>query len=74
MTLGIFSPEQLDKIITETLPPDMTATHAVVGAVDQNGVRVVASFKKTTHWELQAAAEHEWTGENKVGAKVLLTW
>jgi hypothetical protein len=72
----IFSPEQLTKIVNETLPKDQTASHVVVGSIDQNGVQVVASFKKdaTSKWELQAAARHDWSGSNEVGAKVILQW
>jgi hypothetical protein len=77
---SIFSPEQLNKIVAETLPTDAKPNEKiVVGTVDQHGVQVVASFKNTVHsdglnWELQAAARHDWTGDNSVGAKVLLRW
>lgn len=78
MKANIFSPEQLDKIVTETLPADAgPGTKVVVGAIDQHGAQVVASFKSSldgTGWELQAAARHDWNGDNSVGAKVLLRW
>lgn len=73
--MKVFSNEQLDRIIKDTLPADGKAGEkVVVGAVDQNGVQVVASFKNINGWELQAAAKHDWNGDNVVGAKVLLRW
>lgn len=73
--IGIFSPEALAKVVSETLPADAKpGDKVVVGTVDQNGAQVVASFKLKDKWELQAAARHEWNGDNSVGAKVLLRW
>jgi hypothetical protein len=75
MNVSIFSPEQLEQIIQRTLPATpANHSHAVVATVDQNGAQVVASFKRTSHWELQAAAQHEWSGDDSVGARVLLSW
>lgn len=72
---SIFSQEALSKIVAESLPPDPEKNHAIVGTVDQHGAQVVAGFKfKDGKWELQGAARHEWTGEDSVGAKVLLKW
>jgi hypothetical protein len=71
----IFSQEQLAKIVAESLPSDARpGEKVVIGTVDQHGAQVVASFKLKDHWELQAAARHEWSGENEVGARVLLRW
>jgi hypothetical protein len=71
----IFSTDQLDRLIAKTLPTDAKpGEKVVVGAVDQQGVQVVARFKWKEHWELQAAWEHDWAGENNAGAKVLLRW
>jgi hypothetical protein len=72
---GVFSDEQLKKIIADTLPADAKpGEKVVVAAVNSEGVKVVASFKLKEHWELQAAAEHTWAGNDAVGAKVLLRW
>jgi hypothetical protein len=76
---SIFSPEALDKIVRETLPDQMDgSTHAVVVTTDQEGATAVASFKRTEatgfNWELQAAAHHDWSGDNSVGARVILKW
>lgn len=71
----IFSDEQLQRVIAEALPADAKpGEKVVIGTVDQHGAQVVASFKMKDGWEMQAAARHEWGGENVVGAKVLLRW
>jgi hypothetical protein len=80
MTTSIFSPEALAKVVSETLPTDaQPGEKVVVGTLDQHGAQVVASFKNKANsggvnWELQAAARHDWSGDNSVGAKVLLRW
>ena len=76
MSPSIFSPEALQKIVLDTLPTDGQPNEkVVVGTIDQHGAQVVASFKfREDRWELQAAARHDWTGEDSVGAKVLLRW
>lgn len=72
---SIFSQDALDKIIADTLPVDAKpGDKVVVGTIDQHGAQVVASFKLKDKWELQAAAQHQWNGDNTVGAKVLLRW
>lgn len=73
--LNIFSQEALDKIIKETLPADAKpGEKVVVGAVNDKGVQVVASFKLKGKWEIQAAAKRDWSGKKEAGAKVLLRW
>jgi len=78
----IFSPDQLARLVRETLPADAApGEKVVVGTVDQHGAQIVASFKNKgglvggLKWEVQAAARHEWaSGENSVGTKLLLRW
>jgi hypothetical protein len=71
----IFSASQLAQIVAAALPVDARpGEKIVIGTVDAQGVQVVASFKLTDHWELQAAARHTWTGETAAAAKVLLRW
>lgn len=71
----VFSQEQLTKIIDSTIPPDLKpGEKVVIGAVDLQGAQVVASFKKGDHVMFQAAARHDWTGDNQAGAKVILRW
>lgn len=74
--MNIFSPEQLAKIVKETLPADAApGESAVVGSVDQHGAQVVASFTFKKKWELQAAARHDWdTGQDSVGGRVAVKW
>lgn len=76
--LTIFSAAQLTKLVNDTMPKDaQPGDHITVLTVDQAGAQIAASFKlkadKVT-WDLQAAARHDWTGENSVGAKILLRW
>ncbi len=75
-----FSPEQLTAIVNKVLPQDATpGQKVVVGTVDMTGAQVIAGFKRKASddgfvWEFQAAARHNWGGDNTVGAKVLLKW
>ncbi len=76
----MFSAAQLETIMRETLPTDaQPGEKVVIFAVDDDGLGVVASFKRQADhagltWELQAAARHAWTGEDAAGAKVILRW
>jgi hypothetical protein len=77
----IFSPDQLKEIVTKTIPADDPQDHhnfALVGGIDQSGTQVVARFSRNhkDKWTLDADAvwRHEWAGDNKVGAEVLLKW
>ena len=81
MSTSIFGPEELKKIVTETLPqddPQDQHNFALVGGIDQTGAQVVARFKRNhkDKWELEADAawHHDWSGDDKVGAQVLLKW
>lgn len=81
MATSVFSPAALDQIVQETIPQavDPTHTNAVVFGIDQTGAKVVAQFRLnpiTQQWELNAdaVAQHDWTGDNEVGAQVVLKW
>lgn len=75
--LNILTGAQLDTIVRQTLPPaDQEHTFAAVATVDRNGMGVVAEFTKHKgEWAMtaEAYAEHEWSGQNDVGAKLLFT-
>lgn len=76
---SIFSPEQLAKIVNETIPSELPNGHtnAIVGAVDQTGAKVVASFSldQKQRWQLRGAWDHEWeSGNDTVGGQVLVSW
>ena len=75
----VFSNEQLAKLVNETIPATLPADHknALVGTVDVNGVQVVVGMRReTTHatWEITGAFQHTWTGDNRVGAKMVTSW
>lgn len=79
--MTIFAPDQLNQIIKDTIPlADPADEHkfALVGGIDKDGSQVVARFHKHSGqgWTLDANGvwRHEWAGDNKVGAQVLLTW
>lgn len=75
--MNIFSPEQLSKIVANTLPADAKPNEKVlVGAVDKDGAQVVARMKfKEDRWTVQAAWRHDWaTKDNSAGAEVFLRW
>lgn len=72
----IFSPDQLNALVA-TLPT-LPAGHknAIVATVDQNGAKVIAGFSAGPDNKLKfsGAFEHDWSGENKVGAQLLYSW
>lgn len=77
--MSLFTQQQLDQIVSETIPAATDATHhnAIVGTVDATGAQVVASFTRdegSAEWEIQAVARHDWSGDNEAGAKVILKW
>lgn len=77
--LHLLSDADLSRIVRETLPADAQPGETViVGDVNTHDARIVASFKRQASpkfsWELQGAAEHDWTGDNSVGGKVILRW
>jgi hypothetical protein len=76
--VSIFSPDQLQQIVNETIPTELPAGHrnAIVAGVDQTGASVVAGFTLGAGdvWAFQGAFRHEWTGENEVGARLIASW
>ncbi len=75
--MTIFSPQQLDSIVQQTLPSVPEGhTNAVVGTVDQKGAQVVAVFKlgDDNRWTASAVARHEWSGDNEVGGSIIYSW
>lgn len=68
----VFTKDQLQAAIDRTvpnMPPDKTIM--VAGSLDQHGTSVAVIFQKDTnlgHWQAKAAFEHDWTGDNRVGA------
>lgn len=71
----MFSAEQLQKLVTENLPPPgKPGEHVVIGTIDQHGAKVMATFAFENGWQLQAAVQHEWSGEHRTGATILMRW
>ncbi|MGI0022741.1 MAG: hypothetical protein ACRD9Q_07765 [Nitrososphaeraceae archaeon] len=76
----IFTNEFITGVIKKSLDNgDLPIDHrlAIIGAVDENGVRAVISVKITNNENLnikfQSIVEHEWTGDNKAGAQLLFS-
>ncbi len=81
MTPLALSSVALAALVQEVLPPTAKGGEkVVVGTIDNNGAQVVASFTfkagwwKAGRWEVQAAAQHRWSGDDSVGTKILLRW
>lgn len=72
----ILNSSQIDEIIAETVPALPEGhTHAIVGTVDQDGLKVAAVMASHNQvWQLRAAFEHAWDGTNSIGAKVIASW
>jgi flagellar hook assembly protein FlgD len=76
----MFSNDQLQKLVSETLPVVTSPEghqNALVGTVNDEGVQVVVALKRNTEhasWEVQGGYKHTWDGDNQAGAKVLVTW
>ena len=81
MTPLALSSVALAALVAEALPADARPGETVIiGTVDSNGAQVVASLTfragwwRAGRWELQAAAQHRWSGDDSVGTKILLRW
>ena len=48
-----------------------SSTAAVVAVVDLNGARLAAMAKIGADWEAQVYLDHEWSGDNQAGARVV---
>lgn len=70
--LSLFGPEQLQKIVADTLPPAEEHKIAVVGTVDRNGSQVVAGFtSENGRWRFEGAYRHEWSGDDSVAGRIM---
>jgi hypothetical protein len=82
MSPTIFSPEQTQRIAEGLIPTsDMVRDHhrfAIVGDVNEDGTQLVARFTKHSDrgWELDGDAvwEHDWSGDNRIGGRVLFAY
>jgi hypothetical protein len=71
--MTIFSQENLDRIIKETLPPTLPPgkTGALVGTVDMSGAQVVVGYNFNDTWKVTGAFRHDWSGNNEAVASVI---
>lgn len=68
----MFQPGELQKVI-EALPAD-GPSNALVGTVNEKGIKVVVQMKRGDRWEVQGTLEREWDGDVKAGATVIARW
>jgi hypothetical protein len=69
---GIFSEEALSDLVERTVPKDRT--FALVLSVDEDNFVVAVEMKKDTkigEWKASAGYTRDWSGDNKVGAKIV---
>ncbi len=76
-TTTILTPEQLKTLsdaAVKTVPDGHS--NAIIGTVDQDGAQIVAVAKlgPSNNWDVTAAARHDWSGDNEVGASVIYSW
>lgn len=79
MSLSPFSDAALSKVVSETMASaDIPAGHrnAVVLSTDGTGLELVVSAKLGTgdHWVVSGVVDHSFTGDTKVGAKLVGSW
>lgn len=75
MPFILFSPQQLDEVVKKTLV-DVPSDHriAMVATVDMRGIPIAVQFTSTDgHWKIRGAFEHDWNGDNSVGASVMFS-
>ena len=71
----------IDKFVREEIEKGEILTDAriaIVGTVDQGGAKIVAAVKltkKETNYDLKIKAifEHDWDGDNSMGAKLIFS-
>lgn len=77
-TPTLFSPDQLQKLVAETLPSDaQPGEKVIVATVDATGAKVIASFNKqvgAADWSFQWATQYTWKGDVQTGAKIIVRW
>lgn len=76
---ALFSQNQLTKIVGDTFKSvELPAGHsnALVATMDDQGTKVLASFKLGTdaRWQITGAFEHDWSGSTTVGGSVVYSW
>ena len=74
---AIFSPAQLDGFIREVVEPDVSPTHtlALVAVTTETGISAGLVLRKSVglgaEWRVEAGFQHDWAGNNTVGAKLV---
>lgn len=76
ITIGahLFSPDALARALASVPEPTGGKKNALVGTVDSSGAKVALVMTFSDAWEVEAAVQHDWTGDTTVGAKVIGRW
>ena len=75
----VFTTEFITSVVNKSIadgsiPPDHK--FILVAATDEQGIKGMIGVKRDTeksHLELDFIAEHDWDGDNKIGAKVIFS-
>jgi hypothetical protein len=70
--VGIFSREELARVVADTVPADRQ--HAVVLSLDEDGTAVAVKMTLRERWEVEGAFRRDWSGDLNVGARVIYSW
>lgn len=78
MSGQLFDADSIKKAISDDLKTDLTIPNDHKGAlimfVNTNKVEVALATKINNHWSVDLLAQHEWTGDNEIGAISKITW
>lgn len=70
----LFTPDALARALASVPEPQSDKKNALVGTVDSSGAKVALVMRFSDAWEVDAAVQHEWTGDTTVGAKIIGRW
>lgn len=73
--IGIYSKDDLDRLVRNTVPEGRVG--AIILAPDLDGLAVTVEMRKRTKfgtWDIKASYKRDWSGDQKIGAKVVYSW
>lgn len=70
----LFTPDALARALASVPEPIGDKKNALVGTVDSSGAKVALVMSFSDAWTVEAAVQHEWTGDTTVGAKIIGRW
>lgn len=70
----LFTPDALARALASVPEPTGDKKNALIGTVDSSGVKVALVMNFSDTWTIEAAVQHDWTGTNTAGAKIIGRW